>query len=248
MLFENKTIVVTGSAKGIGKEIALQFGKEKANVVVSDLSKEDCIKTVKEILSFGGKAISVKCDVSDKIQVKALIGSAVKEFNSIDVLVNNAGIYPFASFQEMTEKQWDKVIDINLKGTFLCSREAAKQMIKQGKGGKIINISSVAGILGFCSLAHYCASKGGVNAFTRALALELAQFKINVNAVGPGPIKTPGIGNLDEKILKGIIDSVPWGRIGEPADIANAILFLASDKADFITGQVLEVDGGMTIK
>jgi len=164
------------------------------------------------------------------------------------VLVNNAGIYPFDKFTEITEEQWDRVIDVNLKGAFLCSQEAAKIMIKQGSGGRIVSISSIASIIGYEGLVHYCASKGGINGLTRALALELAPHKIRVNVVLPGPIRTPGVGALDEKATAGIVSTIPLGRIGEPIDIANAVLFLASDKSDFITGQTLVVDGGTTAR
>jgi len=248
MEFKDKVVLVTGAGRGIGRGIAIQFGLQKAKVIVADMDLSLCKAAAGEIVSKRGKAIAVKCDVSSKEDVKLLFEKAVSEFGRVDVLVNNAGIYPFTKFTEMTEEQWDKVIGVNLKGTFLCSQQAAKAMIKQGSGGKIVNVSSIASVIGYEGLVHYCASKGGINGMTRALALELAPNKINVNAVLPGPIKTPGVGKLDEKMVAGVISTIPWGRMGEPADIANAVLFLASDKADFITGQTLVVDGGTTAR
>ncbi len=246
--FKDKAVLVTGAGKGIGREIALQFGLQKAKVVVADINLGDADAVAGEIASGRGKAVAVKCDVSSKGEVKRLFERLLKEFGRLDVLVNNAGIYPFGKFTDMTEEQWDKVIGVNLKGAFLCSQEAANIMIKQGKGGKIVSISSIASIIGYENLVHYCASKGGINGMTRALALELAPHKINVNAVLPGPIRTPGVGAVDEKTVAAIVSTIPWGRIGEPIDITNAVLFLASGKADFITGQTLVVDGGTTAR
>ena len=248
MELSGKVAVVTGAGRGIGEEIAVQFAKEGAIVVVASLHAQECDDTVKKISAARGRAIPFQCDVSCAKDVKKLFEKTLKEFGKVDILVNNAGIFPFVQFKDMTEEQWDKVIDVNLKSVFLCSREAASSMVKQGRGGKIVSVSSIASIIGYPNLVHYCASKGGINAYTRALALELAPSKIRVNAVLPGGVKTPGVGELDEKVLKGIESGVPLARMGQPVDIANAVLFLASNKADYITGQTLVVDGGSTIK
>jgi NAD(P)-dependent dehydrogenase (short-subunit alcohol dehydrogenase family) len=189
------------------------------------------------------KSISIACDVSKKNEVDALIEGTIKEFGQIDILVNNAGIYPYKPFLEMAENDWDKVLDINLKSVFLCSQAASKVM---KPGSKIVSISSIASFVGFPNLTHYCASKGGINSFTRALALELAAKKINVNAVAPGAIETPGA-SMNEETKKATLPLIPAGRIGTPIDIGRAVAFLASDYADYITGQILAVDGGWII-
>lgn len=246
MLLKNKVAIVTGSRRGIGYGIVLALAKEGCNVVVSDIDQKDCEKVVKKIEKMKVKGLAVRCDVSKKAEVDSLIAQAIKKFKRLDILVNNAGIFPFVSFENMTESDWDKVLNVNLKSVFLCSQAAAKVM---KHGSKIISISSIAAFVGFQGLTHYCSSKGGINGFTRALALELAPKKINVNAVAPGAIDTPGIRiGLDEKARKQTIINIPWQRMGVPEDIANAVIFLASDKSDYITGQVIIVDGGWTIK
>jgi len=174
-----------------------------------------------------------------------MIQATVDEFDSLDVLVNNAGIYPFTPFMDITEEQWDKVIAVNLKSVFLCSQAAARIM---PDGSRIIMTSSVASMLGFSGLVHYCASKGGINGLVRALALELAPRQITVNAVAPGSIITPGTSNIDEGSQKATMAKIPLGRLGKPQDIAAAVAFLASEGAGYITGQVLVVDGGWTIQ
>jgi 3-oxoacyl-[acyl-carrier protein] reductase len=197
------------------------------------------------------KSLVVKCDVSKAEDVARLFSDTVKEFGQVDVLVNNAGIYPFVSFEKMQESDWDKVMNVNLKSIFLCSKEAIKVM---PEGGRIINVSSIASIQGFSGLVHYCASKGGVNGMVRALALEMAPKKITVNAVAPGMIETPGASQSDqprtaaEAVKQQTIAMIPLKRMGQPEDIANAVAFLASEKASYITGQVIVVDGGWTVQ
>lgn len=239
---KGKVAIVTGSKHGIGYGIAVALAKEGCNIVVS--SRSGCENAAEEIRKIGVKSIAIKCDVSKKNDVDSLMKKTVDTFGSIDVLVNNAGIYPFISFEKMGENDWDQVVDTNLKGIFLCSQAALKYM---KPGSKIVNISSIASIVGFSGLVHYCATKGGVNGMTRALALELAPKKINVNAVAPGAISTPGAASAEE-VEKQTISAIPWKRMGTPEDIANATVFLASDKSDYITGQVLVVDGGWTIQ
>ena len=244
---KNKVAVITGSRQGIGKGIAEKLAQAGADVVISDISQEDCETVCKEIEDkFKVKTLAVKCDVSKKTDADNLIAKTVEKFSRIDILVNNAGIFPYVNFMDMKEDEWDKVLDTNLKSIFLCSHAAAKVM---KPGSKIISISSIASLIGFPGLTHYCASKGGINGFTRALALELAPKKINVNAVAPGAIDTPGAkkDSTDESV-KQTAAMVPWKRMGTPEDIANAVCYLASDEADYVTGQVLAVDGGWTIQ
>ncbi|NTV41074.1 MAG: SDR family oxidoreductase [Candidatus Moranbacteria bacterium] len=242
---ENKrTAIVTGAGVGIGKGIALALAKEGYNVVATDINEENAKQVAEEVAKLGAKSLSVKCDVSDSAQVNELFNQTVAEFGKVDVLVNNAGIYPFVQFENMQEADWDKVMDVNLKSIFLTSKEALKTM---PEGGRIIDISSIASIQGFAGLVHYCATKGGVNGMVRALALETAAKNITVNAVAPGAIQTPGAQMPDEQI-KGIVTGIPIQRMGQPEDIANAVVFLASEKSSYITGQVIVVDGGWTIK
>jgi len=243
---KNKTVVITGAGRGIGQGIALAFAKEKYNVVVSDLNMEDCEKAAGEIKGLGADSLAIKCDVSKESEVKNLMAKTVRKFKKIDVLVNNAGIFPSVPFFKMTETDWDKVLNVNLKSIFLCSRAALDSM---PLGGRIINISSIASFVGFEGLVHYCASKGGINSMIRALALELAPKKITVNAIAPGAIETPGaMKSLTEEARKQTIAIIPLARFGLPEDIANAVLFLASEKSDYITGQTIIVDGGWTLR
>jgi len=240
----NKTAVVTGAGRGIGKGIAIALAREGYNLVVSDIKQEDGEKVAEELKSMGVKALAVKCDVSNRSEVENLFSKTAKEFGKVDVLVNNAGIFPFVPFAKMQESDWDKVMNVNLKSVYLCSQEALKTM---PKGGRIINTSSVASFIGFEGLVHYCASKGGVNGMLRALALELAPQKITVNAVAPGAIDTPGAKSTEEA-QKQTIALIPLARMGKPEDIANAVVFLASDKSSYITGQIIVVDGGWTLR
>lgn len=246
MMLKDKIAIVTGARQGIGKGIALALAQEGCQVVVSDINQDDCQKVVAEIEKMGAKGLAVKCDVSQKTEVDNLISETVKEFGALDILVNNAGIYPFVPFMEMTEENWDKVLDINLKSVFLTSQAAAKVM---KPGSRIIDISSIAGFVGFAGLVHYCASKGGMNGMIRALALELAGQKITVNAIAPGAIETPGASQgLNEEAKKQTIAAIPLSRMGAPDDIAQGVVFLASDKASYITGQTIIIDGGWTLR
>ncbi|MDP3244215.1 MAG: SDR family NAD(P)-dependent oxidoreductase [bacterium] len=246
MMLKNKVAIVTGARQGIGYGIVLALAKEGCNVVVSDLDQKDCDKVAKELEKLKVKSLGVKCDVSKKSEVDSLMAKAVKKFGRVDILVNNAGIYPFVPFEKMKEADWDKVLDVNLKSVFLCC-QAAVMVMKPGS--KIVSVSSIASLVGFEGLTHYCASKGGINGFTRALALELAKKKINVNAVAPGAIATPGVSaGTTKEAQKQFLAMIPWGRMGQPDDIAQTVVFLSSDKADYITGQVIVVDGGWTLR
>lgn len=232
----------------MGRAHALTLAKYGANAAVTDINKDDCQKVVDEIKKAGGKSKAFKLDVSNKEEVQKVVDDIVKEFGGLDILINNAGIAQFKPFLEITEQEWDKTIDINLKGQFLCAQAAAKQMQKQG-GGAIVNISSVAmgqqGV-GFPNIAHYCASKGGVAALTEALAIELAQFNIRVNCIAPGVIDTPMVSDIksDKKTISGILARVPLARLGKPEEVAETAAFLASDNSSYITGSVIVVDGG----
>src|SRR3989338_972832 len=245
---KNKTAIVTGARRGMGRAHALVLAKAGARVMVADISSEECEKVVKEIEKNGGEAMAIKCDVSKKEEVDKMIETVVKKWGKLDILINNAGIAQFVPFLQMTEAEWDKTININLKGYFLCAQAAAKEMQRQGSGA-IVNIASVAmgqvGV-GFPNLTHYCASKGGIVGMSEAMAIELAPYNIRVNVVSPGAIDTPMIDQVkqDKAAMAGILARVPLRRVGKPEEVANAVLFLASDESSYMTGSVVVVDGG----
>ncbi len=245
---KGKVAIITGARRGMGKSHALALAGEGVKVVVSDISLEDCQKVVDEIEAKGGEALAIKCDVSKKEEVEEMVRKTIEKYGKIDILVNNAGIVQFVPFLEMTEEDWDKTLDINLKGYFLCAQAVAKEMVKR-KSGSIINIASVAmgqiGI-GFPSLTHYCASKGGIVAMTEALALELAPSNIRVNAISPGAIATAMVEPLkvNEKQIEGLLARIPMHRMGKPEEVSNLVLFLASDTSSYMTGSVVIIDGG----
>ena len=242
---KRKTALITGAGQGIGRGIAVRLARDGYNIAIADINLNNLAEAAQEISALGVSVLKIEADVSSAHDVQHMIQATVDEFDSLDVLVNNAGIYPFTPFMDITEEQWDKVIAVNLKSVFLCSQAAARIM---PDGSRIIMTSSVASMLGFSGLVHYCASKGGINGLVRALAPELAPRQITVNAVAPGRIIPPGTSNTDEGSQKATMAKIPLGRLGKPQDIAAAVAFLASEGAGYITGQVLVVDGGWTIQ
>ena len=246
MDFTGKKALVTGSGGGIGKSIALLLAEMGADIVVNDVSIENAQQTAREIISKGQKTIVSNANVVNDTQVKDMFESIASEFGRIDILVNNAGITKDSLLMDMREDQWDQVMDVNLKGVFLCCKYAAKMMSDQ-QYGKIINISSASGQAGNIGQVNYAASKGGVIAITKTLAKELARYNITVNAVAPGFIRTPMTQTVPEKVVNYLIGQIPLKRMGEPLEIANAVAFLASDNSAYITGQVLSVNGGMYV-
>jgi len=245
MRLENKVAVITGAGSGIGKETALLFAKEGAKVVVADMNERAGEETVEEIKK-NGEGFFVKLDVSNREQAKQMVKITLEKYGKIDVLINNAGIVQDAFLSKMTEEQWDKVINVNLKGVFNCSQAVVEVMMNQGKG-VIINTSSIVGLNGNVGQVNYAATKAGLIGMTKTLAKELGKKGIRVNAVAPGFIATPMTSNVPEKILEMMKEKTPLRRLGEAKDVAYAYLYLASDEANFVNGAVLCVDGGLII-
>lgn len=245
---KNKIAVITGGSRGIGKEIAKKLAYNGANIVINYTSKEEeALKTKEDIENLGAKCIVIKCDVSKSEEVNEMIDKTIKEFGRVDILVNNAGITKDSLLMKMREEDFDKVIDINLKGVFNCTKAVTRPMMKN-KYGKIINISSVVGIIGNAGQGNYCASKAGVIGFTKSTARELASRNININAVAPGFIDTDMTKILSDDIKNSMLSTIPKREFGKPEDVANAVVFLASDMSSYITGQVINVDGGMVMQ
>jgi glucose 1-dehydrogenase len=243
-----KTAIVTGAATGIGKAIALRFGQSGANVVIDHRAKEDADAIVREIEQHGGHGLSVAADVTDESQVDALVSQAVEHFGGLDVLVNNAGIEQAHPVVDTPLDVWQRILNVNLTGPFLCSRAAARAMIARGRGGRIINISSVHEDLAMPNNAAYAASKGGVRMFMRTLALELAPHGITVNDVAPGAIATPINRSVrdDPEQARELLEEIPLKRVGQPDEIAALCTYLASDAASYVTGATFVIDGGLT--
>ncbi len=247
MKLKNKVAVITGAAQGIGRAIAATLAQQGANVVVTDIQLEKAETTAKEIMAeTGQKVIAVHADVVDSASVKAMIDRTIEEFERIDILVNNAGTTRDGLIMRMKEVDWDLVLNINLKGTFNCSKAVVRPMMKQHYG-RIVNITSVSGLIGQVGQTNYSASKAGIIGFTKALAREVGSRKITVNAIAPGLVKTALTIDLPQELKDMFIQMTPLGRYGEPEDIANAVAFLVSDEASYITGHVLSVDGGMAM-
>ena len=245
--FENKIVLVTGAGRGIGASIAKRFASEGAEVIVNYSGNDEAAqKTVDEITATGGQAQKYKCSVNDSESVKVMIDEIIKKFGRIDILVNNAGITKDGLMLRMTDEDFDRVIDVNLKGTFNCTKYVSKYMLKQ-KSGKIINISSVVGLSGNAGQVNYSASKAGIIGITKSAAKELSSRGITVNAVAPGYVDTDMTKVLSDNIRNEILKNIPFQRMGNVEDISNCVAFLASEDASYITGQVISVDGGMHI-
>jgi 3-oxoacyl-[acyl-carrier protein] reductase len=248
-MYENenrKNAIVTGAARGIGKGIALKLAQIGLNVVVSDIMLEEAEQTAAQLKELGVEAMAIKTDVSKIEDVEALVKTTVDQWGSVDFLVNNAGVTRDNLSVRMSEKEWDMVLDINLKGTFLCSQAAAKVMMRQ-RFGRIVNLASVSGILGTAGQANYASSKAGVIAMTKSFARELGKRNITINAIAPGYIATEMTDTLSDKVKEGYIKNIPLNRAGTPEDIAEVVQFLISPSASYITGTVINVSGGLLI-
>ncbi|WP_420796934.1 SDR family NAD(P)-dependent oxidoreductase [Alkalihalobacterium alkalinitrilicum] len=245
-----KVALVTGGSKGIGLGMAEALGKNGASVAIASRGKEDLVKAENELKEKGINVKGFQVDVTNKQKVEQLVEAIVAEFGRLDILINNAGTNIRKPLVEVEEEDWDFIIGTNLKGIFLTGQAVAKQLIKQGEGGKIINISSILGATGMSNQTSYSASKGGINQLTKVWADELAAYGIQVNAIGPGYIKTPMTEDwlADQERLKAIVDKTMVGRVGTLEDLAGPVVFLSSESSSYITGQILYVDGGWTAK
>lgn len=237
---------MTGAARGIGRAIAEALAAEGASVALCDLNKDWLADTAQSVAAKGARAACYAADVSRESDVEAMVEAALKDFEKIDILVNNAGITRDGFMLRMTEENWDAVLDINLKGTFLVTKAVARAMFKR-RSGAIVNLASIIGLIGNAAQCNYAASKGGVIAFTKAAAKEFAARNIRVNAVAPGFIETKMTEVLPAEVRQKMLDAIPAGRLGRPEDVAAVVLFLASDEAAYVTGQVVNVSGGMVM-
>lgn len=244
MSLKDKIALVTGGAQGIGKIVGEELARDGAHVVLGDVNLEGAQKSADEIKANGGSASAVELNVTDAGAVQKSFDSISKEFKMVDILVNNAGVTRDGLLMRMKEADWDLVLSINLKGAFLCSQQAVKQMMKQ-KSGTIVNIASIVGLMGNAGQANYSASKAGLIGLTKTTAREVASRGIRANAIAPGFIDTAMTQVLDEKVRERLIEQIPLSRLGLPEDIANCVSFLVSERASYITGQVLSINGGM---
>jgi len=246
MRFQGKIAMVTGAARGIGKAISLAFAREGADLALLDYNLEVLSETVKEIEALGRKALPLEADVRSEEAVKKAVETILDKMGRVDILVNNAGVTRDNLMLRMSEEEWDTVLDINLKGAFICTKSVARAMLKQ-RSGSIVNIASVIGIMGNAGQANYAASKGGVIAFTKSCAKEFASRNITVNAVAPGFIETAMTAKLSEENRIAMLALIPAKKLGQPEDVAKVVVFLASDDASYVTGEVVRVDGGMVM-
>lgn len=245
-LLDGKNAVVTGGARGIGRSIALGLAEQGCGVVVSDVDLARAEKTANEARASGVSALAVKTDVSDAGAVKTMVEKAIEVFSHIDILVNNAGITRDNLLMRMSEEEWNLVLDVNLRGAFLCTKHLIRQMMKR-RAGKIINVASIVGVAGNAGQANYSASKAGLIGFTKSVAKEVASRNIQVNAVAPGYIETDMTSGLPDDVKAAYIKSIPAGRPASPEEVAGVVIFLTSQAADYITGQVIHIDGGLVM-
>mgnify|MGYP000644503838 FL=1 len=241
-----KIAIVTGASQGIGETIAVEMAKSGANVFCLARNKNALDSTINKIISNGDKASAYSCDISDNEQFNNIVTDIFKEYGSIDILVNNAGITNDTLLMRMSDDQWDSVLNINLKGSFTCTRSVIKYMMKK-KSGRIINITSIVGLTGNAGQANYAASKAGLIGMTKSIAKEVASRGITANCVAPGWIETAMTDQLSDDVKNKFLSQIPTGKIGYPRDIANTVIFLASKEAEYITGQTITVDGGRII-
>lgn len=241
---EGKIALVTGGARGIGREIALLFAKQGADMTLCDVDLEQAEQTAKEIKALGRECLVLKADVTDSGSVQVMVDKILDKFKKLDILINNAGITRDGLVFRLSEQDWDKVIAVNLKGTFLCTKIVSKVMLKQ-RFGRIVNLASIIGIMGNVGQANYAASKAGIIGLTKSVAKELAPRGVCVNAIAPGFIRTEMTAKLSEDVRKRMLSVIPLGRFGEPKDVADLALFLSSESSSYITGQVIQIDGGM---
>jgi 3-oxoacyl-[acyl-carrier protein] reductase len=246
MQLKDKVTIVTGGARGIGREIALLFAKEGSDIALCDVNAEALNSTAKEIEALGRKVLTGVVDVTKSGQVDSFTQKTLDNFGKIDILVNNAGITRDGLLVRMSENDWDLVLDINLKGAFNCTKSVSRIMMKQ-RDGRIVNMASIIGVMGNAGQANYAASKGGLIAFTKTVAKELASRNVRANAIAPGFIQTDMTAKLSEEVKGEMLKHIPLGKLGTPQDVANLALFLASDDSAYITGQVIKVDGGMVM-
>ena len=246
MIFKDKVSLITGGARGIGREIALAFAKEGSDIVICDVNQEALNATRQEIEALGRRAEAFVVDVTSLSQVEGMVNKTLDKFQKIDILINNAGITRDALIVRMSEQEFDSVIAVNLKGTFNCTKALAKVMMKQ-RYGKIVSIASIIGIMGNAGQANYAASKAGIIGITKSVAKELASRNVNVNAIAPGFIETDMTAKLPEDVKSRMLSYIPLNRFGKASDVAELAMFLASDASSYITGQVIKIDGGMVM-
>jgi 3-oxoacyl-[acyl-carrier protein] reductase len=246
MIFKDRVCLITGGARGIGREIALAFAKEGCDIVLCDVNQDALDSTSKEIESLGRKSATFVVDVTNLSQVEDMVNKTLDKFQKIDILINNAGITRDALIVRMSEQEFDSVIAVNLKGTFNCTKAISKVMMRQ-RYGKIVSIASIIGIMGNAGQANYAASKAGIIGITKSVAKELASRNVNVNAIAPGFIATDMTAKLPENVKAQMLSMIPLNRFGKASDVAELAMFLASDASSYITGQVIKIDGGMVM-